>query len=456
MNIAVLIIFAIVLIILGWIFGDSSTPEAFAMADRKARAIFVAFGAFTVVGASTFIGVTQFTYYLGGYAAVLGIGAGIGAYLLGKYGSEVYKESYKLKLNTLPDSIAHRYGIYSGSLATIISVLTLGALLIIQISVAGIIIANLTNIALWITSLMLVIVVAVYIYTGGLKAIFITDILQGIGMFILIGGSLIAIYFVGLKTPDISIIAESPLELNNQNINLLVVLFFTGFLSITGGADVWLRFFSADSAESAKKGLHIGALLFITFLIILTYFGLHVVAQLPDADPADAFVIYITTILPNWLMPFIVMGILSASLSTADAEAHVISSMLVTEKARWNHRIKKTKPSNFDKTKDLSFARWASVIILLIAYIFSIDPDISLGNVFNAFLTIIMIMGASAWMLILGRGNNKSMFWGLLTGLSIFCILFFKNILFEALWSLLIPLPVILFCIFFKRTEKDD
>lgn len=208
----------------------------------------------------------------------------------------------------------------------------------IQVSVASIIIAKITSINTHLTSLSLVLIVSFYVYTGGLRAIFITDILQGIGMFILIGGSIIEIYFMGLESPDANLVGEALVDVDTSQIYLIIVSFFTGFLSITGGADVWLRYFSGTSSDEARHGLYLSATFFIVFLGILTYFGLHVVAQLPDASPSDAFVQYITGILPEWLLPFVVMGILSASLSTADAEAHVISTMLVTERARWSNR----------------------------------------------------------------------------------------------------------------------
>ena len=334
MNTLVLILFALVLIVLGWAFGDASSSEAFTMADRRARAILVAFGAFTVVGASTFIGVTQFTYIVGAYAGSLGVGAGIGAFSLGYFGGHIHEESNKYKFNTLPDAVAYHYGRLSGSLTTLVSIFTLGSLLVIQVSVASIIIADITSINTYLTSLVLVTIVSFYVYTGGLRAIFITDILQGIGMFILIGGSIIAIYFAELETPNTRLIGEALVEVSQPQVYFIVVLFFTGFLSITGGADVWLRYFSGNSSDSAGRGLYLSASFFIVFLCILTFFGLHVVAQIPDAPPGDAFVQYITKVLPEWLLPFVVMGILSASLSTADAEAHVISTMLVTERAR--------------------------------------------------------------------------------------------------------------------------
>lgn len=96
MNTFVLIVFALVLMLLGWAFGDTSSSEAFTMADRKARAILVAFGAFTVVGSSTFIGVTQFTYTVGAYAGSLGLGAGLGAFALGYFGGHIHDDQISI------------------------------------------------------------------------------------------------------------------------------------------------------------------------------------------------------------------------------------------------------------------------------------------------------------------------------------------------------------------------
>lgn len=415
------------------------------MADGKAKYIFIAFGVFTVIGASTFVGVVQFTYFAGVYALALGLGAALGAWMLSTKGKKIYALAKKRGYHSLPDAIAKRYGLYAGTLATIISVVTLGALLIIQLAVGGLIISFLTGISAELGALILTIVVGIYVFVGGLKAVFITDLLQGIGMFLLFVGSLIAIYLIGGATPTELIVGTTPVELNLNLISLIIILFFTGFLSITGGADIWLRYFSGKSFEESRKGLRFAGIMFIVFIFLLVFFGLHVVFQLPDAVPGDAFVQYITEVLPSSLIPLAVLGIFAGALSTADVETYVIGSMLSKERSRWRNR----------KSLSLNFQRYSVMAILALAYLITISSGFNPGDIFTAFLNIIMATGAAAWMLIFNKGSKLGMTVGLALSLIIFIVLTVSGFLFQGLWSLLIPLSVVIACLFTK-TIKDN
>ena len=438
-----LIVFALILIYLSWRFGDVSSENAYSMANGKAKHIFIAFGAFTVIGASTFVGVVQFTYLAGAYVLALGLGAGLGAWLLSNKGEKIYALAKKEEYHSLPDAIAERYGMYAGTLSTIISVVTLGALLIIQIAVGGLIISFLTGISAELGALILTLVVGIYVFTGGLKAVFVTDLLQGVGMFLLFIGSLIAMYILGGATPTELVVNTTPVELSFGLISLIIIFFFTGFLSITGGADIWLRYFSGKSFEESRKGLRFAGIMFIAFILLLVFFGLHVVMQLPDAVPGEAFVRYITEVLPQWIIPLAVIGIFAGALSTADAETHVISSMLSKERSRWKNR---TLPS-------LNFQRYSVIVILLLAYLITIFSGFNPGDMFTAFLNIIMATGAAAWMLIFNKGNKNGMAVGLTLSLIIFIILTTSGLLFQGLWGLLIPLSVVIPCLVTKKQK---
>ena len=434
-----LILFSVILIIIGWMFGDSTSERNFTNANRVAKAILIAFGTFTVVGASTFIGVTQFTYIVGAYAIVLGLGAAVGAVALGNCSDRVYSNGIENDFDTLPDAVAYGYGKFSGTLVTLISILGLFALLVIQISVGGIILSSLMGAPLIAAIILMASVVGLYVYFGGLKGIFITDLIQGIAMFALFGAIIALMIYNGVPMPDGQ--AMFP-EIFNENwemsLGFIIVLFVSGFLSISGGADIWLRLYSANNQTSAKRGFYISGFMFLFFMACLTVFGMGVLAALPDAPPGEAFMLYIQTSLPAWIMPVVVIGIFAASISTADVETHVIGTMVNAELKRRNI-IKAT-----DEPQKLRIARYLTIGTLAVAALAAVWAGGALGQIYSMFLNILMISGVAAWAVLLKRGRGLLMVLGILASSAIFIWLVWTDRMFIGMWSLLVPLPLAL------------
>lgn len=437
MELLALGIFSVVLVWLGWLFGDVTTSDAYSTANRASKTIFVAFGAFTIVGASTFIGVTQFTYIVGFYAIALGVGATVGAIALALNSRSAYEVSRSKNLDTLPDSVAAYYGIVPGSIVTIFSVIGLFALLTIQISAGGIMISAISELTIEMSIFLMGMVVALYVYLGGLKAIFITDLVQGVAMFVLIGGALVVMYATGFQKPTLDVAFPAIFEPNSWGVQgFIAVLFVVGFLSISGGADVWLRLFSAESPRSARNGLLVSSVMFFLFLFILTLFGLGVVVALPEAAPGSAFLQFVQTELPDWIMPVIVVGIFAGAISTADAETHVISTMITSEVERWRGK------DNVSDGQSLMIARGIAVFALVASAFFAYDAGESLGSLYNAFLNILMITGVAAWAVLLKRGRPATMTIGLLASMGVFVYLLVADRMFVGAWSLLVPAPL--------------
>lgn len=441
MNAAIVFIFSALLIYIGWAFGDDDSVDGYTLASRSAKALFIAFGVFTVVGASTFIGVTQYAYSVAGYASALGVGAFLGAIALAWKKGDIQRIAARENFVSLPDVVAKAYGRPAGLLVSLISVAGLGCLLLIQISAGGLLIALLTGVTVVTGQVFIGLVVATYVILGGLKGIFITDVLQGVAMFVMLTALIVALAFTDLPLAGIDDLFPQTLAIGNEaGILFLLVLFFSGFFSISGGADIWLRMFSSDEPKNATKGLVSSGVLFLIFLGLLTYLGMSIVLSIPDAPPGEAFLLFMQNEVPTLALPFIVLGVYAGAISTADAETHVIGAIVVNEMKRW-----RALPERFLKRNELQISKFIAGLVVVIAIVIAITAGRDLGVIYTMFLSILMASGAAAWSVLLKRGSPISMTLGLILAIAVFSYLVLTNSLFSGANSLLIPAILLAF-----------
>jgi len=449
LELLLIILFASGLVILGWAYGDTSSADSFNMGGRSANWIHVAFGAFTVVGAGEYVGVTQYAYEIGGYAFALTAGFAAGALFLAIFAARLRAFAEPLRLDSLPDLVAERHGRLASAATSLISCTALTALLVIQLVVGGAALTALAGFHMWISIILITLVVGLYVWFGGLKAIFFTDIVQGSAMLAFLGILSFAI-FLGLDTvllpgdPDASAQKLFPTDLfppliENGSFSagwFALVLFVSGMFAISGGADVWQRLFASRGASTGAKGLASTAVFYLVFGFLLTLVALHISSWLPEAKPADSFIEYVSS-LPTWLLAVALVGVFAGSISTADAEVLVLSVVISRELERWGlNPVIEVKDSQ-------RATALLSVVALALALMFSDD----VGAIFTVLLFLLMISGPVAWMAVIGRGSNASCFLGQLISLAIFGGLWQSDRLLADGWSLLVPLPVLIACL---------
>lgn len=439
-----LAIFAMILVYLGWSHGDSSTPEGFNMADRSANWARVAFGAFTVVGAGEFVGMTAYTYDIGLSAFFLALGFSLGAIILAATSKNVYELSRELKFDSLPDVIAHRFGRFSSLIITTISILALGSLLLIQFSLGGVIISQFLKIDLhWAVAAIAVVVIA-YVWLGGMKAILFTDMVQGTAMLIFLSTIVASLAFTSdsfLRNIEefgfISLVSEG----STANLSFTFILLFSGATAISGGIDLWQRLFVGKSYVESRRGLFFSAFLFAIFGLLLTLLAIQIISVVAPENAGTAFEEYFTIHLPRFWLAMAVVGLFAGIISTADAELLVISIATSRELKRFglNESI---------ESKD---TRWISLIL---GIFFAIGGYLATGKldaVFSILLFLLMITGVAGWVILFNRGSKTIFLPTLIVSVGIFAMLWFNGLLFVELWSLLIPAP--LFVNFLYRGE---
>ncbi len=438
-EITVLIIFSLVILYLGWAHGDSSTAENFNMAGREAGWIRVAFGAFTVVGAGEYVGVTAYTKDFGLYTFSLFFGISLGAIVIALFGRRAFMDSRRLKFSSLPDFVNHYYGRCASLLTSLISIAGLGALLLIQFSLGGSILAAFLNIHLAIAIFVIALVVIGYVCLGGLKAILFTDVVQGIAMLLFLLSIVGSLYLTANGTHFAEIERSAlfpPLIINDDASGLYfcIVLFFSGFAAVSGGADIWQRLFCASNFEYARRGFLLSAVLYLVFGALLLMLAVQILGEVnPQTadETSNAFIQYFTdNISPFWLGAAVI-GIFAGIISTADAELLVVSVLVSREMNRYGLN------KNVD-SYDTKLIAFGLGIVAAFGGYFAVGR---LDTVFTILLFLLLITGGVSWVSLLGRGSKKSVTICMLLSIVIFSIELISGHLFKDLWSLLVPTP---------------
>lgn len=296
----------------------------------------------------------------------------------------------KLKAFSQPDLLARRFGPPARKYLVLPLVFVFITWTSAEIYAAGIIIAPLLQISLPLTLLLITIVVAVYSFTGGFKAVVSTDKIQ----FVLVALFMIIMAGVGIHAlPDnISLIDyPSPPKIQNNwsllapGVTLIIITFFTYLPGWLIETDVWIRIQAGKSNDEARKGIALAAVnsfLFVgVFPLIIGLSAL--ILYPPTADQshralADGELIF-TVLMQNhavqWLAVLLSLGLIAAAMSTIDTCSNIVALTL-------SHDWLEPKLQNKWNSKQLNFlARIISAAAVFISFIYALFTE-SLWDIF--------------------------------------------------------------------------
>jgi len=227
----------------------------------------------------------------------------------------------------------------------------------------------------------------IYTYTGGIRAVIWTDVIQ---MVIYLGGAAVALYMIlsnlpeGWTTVVTAAAAESKFQFIDWGFDGGIAHFFTikySFISsILGGAFLSMashgtdqlivqRLLATDSVKSSQKALIVSgffvALQFLFFLIIgLALYAFYHAMPFHKAD--EVFSKFIVEQLPSGLSGFIVAGLLASAMGSLSGSINSLASSTLVD------LYKPYFGKNDSDQKDLKLSRIFSIIwtVILVATAF--------------------------------------------------------------------------------------
>ena len=380
-------IFSLIFIFIGFYYRHRKRPEEFFMAGRKAGLLRVVSSIVTLLGAGEIVTLTAFAYIYGYYGISVFIGVLAGClfmcFLVPRIRANI--NDYKPYLHT--DYLRRFLGVGSEKISIILSLIAVTSLLMIQLVVGGSLISTLTGLSYTYSVMIIGLVIAIYLMLGGFNSVLTTSTIQALSLTVLL--ILLLIFY------NPSGVTLTQLIANAQNIIPpldFLMLFILGFFAIMGGTDVYQLIYSANSDKVAKKSIMIAGFAFLILTILMVTLGLKIHAQLPTADPNNAFIEFLSSNLPTTISVFLSLLIMTSIFSVADTELF-LSSMLVGRlifgRSELNKKIRQS----------------LICIVIVLGVILSLYFN-SLVDIYFALLYVFMIIGSVMIARLFGRGND--------------------------------------------------
>ncbi len=342
--IGLVIVYFIILIILGLYAHKRTkqTPEDYFLGNRTFGPIILFFTlAATNFSAFTFLGFAGKAYSSGfGQYGIMGFGTAIMAIMFYIIGRKVWKLGKEKGYITPPELIGDRFNSTSLRLLFMfIMVIFTIPYLATQAIGAGLLIEYMTNISWQIGAIITMIVIMVYVLSGGMRGSGWTDVIQGLIMIIAMSLAVIfvAISLGGFEAANIAAYEAKPeLFTRPGGGDYFIFQIWFSFMLLWIFADpmfpqIFSRFYTAKNEKSLKMSM-------IFYPIVVSFLFLFPVligvwahgAGVDIAQGSEDMVlpIMVATYTPSFVFAFVMVGALAALMSTADSQLLSLSTML--------------------------------------------------------------------------------------------------------------------------------
>ena len=319
-----LVLYSVILLGVGiWDRHTGHRFETYVLAGRNHGTVFVASGLLaTALGASATMGVMQLAWQVG-FPAFWWLGVGAIGFVV--QASFLSKKLFQCKVFTLPELAQRLLGKEAKiALAIMISIGWLG-IISAQFVAAAKIVEVVGGISWNLSLLGVATVICAYTWLGGNAAIVKTDVVQ----FAILAVVVIFCLFYLLSAHPVPLAVFRPAFINSQ----FPFSKWLYFLLIVGAGYVicpilYSRVFAAKSAQVARRSLFHAAGWLAFLGVSITAIGIWAQYYIPYTPGTDVFSLILNQWLPPWMSTLLIVGILSAIVSSADTCLIVIATIL--------------------------------------------------------------------------------------------------------------------------------
>jgi Na+/proline symporter len=388
---AIIIAYFLLLLALAWVTGRKADNDAFFIGNRKSNWLLVAFG---MVGTSlsgvTFISVPGTVGSNGfGYLQVV-IGNWIGFMMIAGILLPLY---YRLRLTSIYDYLDQRFGVTAHKTGAAFFILsrTLGATarLYLVVNVLQLLVADPIGIPFWLTTTVILVMIWLYTYKGGVKTIVFTDTLQTAGM---LGGLLICVFFLmdamqlNLATTWSTLSAADTMRIWNTDPNAanfwLKQIIGGAFIAVamTGlDQEMMQKNISVPNLRDSQKNMFVFSLVLIfvnvLFLLLGALLYLFAASNGISASGDQIFPTVVMQHFPQWVQIIFFIALISALFPSADgALTALTSSFCIDILGIRKQELSEGHQTKIRHTTHISFA----IVFFIIVMIFKAIDDRSI------------------------------------------------------------------------------
>ena len=304
------------------------SAEGYSLAGRSSGVTLIAGSiAGTVVGGGATIGTAQLAFTLGFTAWWFTLGSGIAFILMGLFYARPLRRT---GLETIPQYLVLNYGKMAGPLASAIS--SIGILFSAVAScLPGImIIAALFGITEWLAALILMILVAAYVFFGGMKGAGVSGMMKLIIIWITLfaAGGVAFVDLQGIQNFDVIFPSQPWFSLFGKGIWAGLGNLFSLVVGILCTQTYIQAIFSASDSRTAAVGAFTAALVVIPVGLPSIAIAMFMHATHPDVLPILVLPTYLLQYQPAWLGGVGIAGILLSLIGSIGGLALGIGTMV--------------------------------------------------------------------------------------------------------------------------------
>ena len=363
-TIVLLAIYFLVVIGIGYYCKRAAkTGSAFIIASHKAGFWRVSASLFTLLGGGELVTMTSLSYSYS-YAAMWFFGGvAVGFLTLAVIVPKIRTDENLSRYTGLADFFHERFGRAAGMSAACVIVLAFFSLLMVQFVVGGSLLATFLGWSYPLVILCMSAVIVIYLSMGGYEAVLGTDVLQAV---VMISFGLVVLFT--LPYASVSAVPSNAMPTAMPTLDS-IIFFSTAWLAIIASADIWQIVFASRSVKVARGGLIASAIGFFVFGLFLSYLGNITRSVIPSlATPDEAFNSAITNVLPSAILPFGIIFVFAAVMSTADTEIFVVTRTIVRE---FHRRKSLTIDENAERGLTIAGTSYVAIVGALLAIFFT-------------------------------------------------------------------------------------
>ena len=279
----------------------------------------------------------------GGIGAVIGYALGTAAPMLFlfNFGPKIRKE-FPEGL-TLTQFIKRRFGIGILKISLFLIFFYMTIFLIAEVTAIASLLNFISQVPLWITSAITLVICLLYILRGGFKLSIITDKYQFIFITLII---LSSVYLIlgNIDTPSLELIEKNSPHLIDKNYLPNYTAGLTFFIAVAATnlfhQGNWQRVFSAKDNSILKSSLIYSSILIFFIVFWMGYSGLIAYSWNPKVIPDLGFVDLILKDKSSFIIIGILVLAISLTLSTIDTLINAISSLIIVNGDQINNLLK--------------------------------------------------------------------------------------------------------------------
>ena len=288
------------------------------------------------IGGSSVIGTSSNSYSMGitgvWYVGAIAVGCVIFALVMAK---PVKRASEVLRNVTFPELIHARYDQKNSTMASITTILAMIGYTAAQFVAGASILNVLTGWNLGVCYILAAVVIVFYVSTGGLLAVTYTDIVQM--ALLLLGIVVLAVPLVGsqLHKMGANLVTDLPasfFDLGAWGWPTILALGLSTIMSFFTSMDSYTRCIAAKDARTARTGTIYAAVLVLIIAGTSTFLGMAGKLILPGLSSSNNVIAaLVVELFPHGLKGLVLIGVLSAIMSTADISVLTGSASLTKD-----------------------------------------------------------------------------------------------------------------------------